>query len=235
MISDQYVWLVWSVAFLVPWGVLYARYPQHREAMWWSSWFTMPFGLTEPLFVPSYWNPPSVFDLAARTGFDLESLIFCFGIGGMAAVLFDVMAATRAEAVACHERREPAHRFHRWALATPFVVFIVTIWGPWNAIYPSILALVAGAIANVWCRPDLARATLVGALAFAAYYLVFFAGLDWLSPGYVQRVWNLEALSGWIWWGLPAEEVAFAAGFGAMWAGVFHHYQWRGRVAGARS
>lgn len=39
------------------------------------------FGLTEPLFVPEYWNPPTLFDLAQRTGFDLESLIFCFGIG----------------------------------------------------------------------------------------------------------------------------------------------------------
>lgn len=36
------------------------------------------FGLTEPLFVPKYWNPPSLFDLAQRTGFGIKSLIFCF-------------------------------------------------------------------------------------------------------------------------------------------------------------
>jgi len=50
--------------------------------MGWRSWLTALFGLTEPRFVPEYWNPPSLFDLAQCTGFDIESLIFCFGIGG---------------------------------------------------------------------------------------------------------------------------------------------------------
>ena len=56
-----------------------------------ASLFTMPFGLSEPLFVPEYWNPPSLFDLAQQTGFDIESLIFCFGIGGIGAVLYNVL------------------------------------------------------------------------------------------------------------------------------------------------
>jgi hypothetical protein len=72
MSCHEYVWFYWSVAFLVPWLVLFAAFPQQRRAMWWTSVFTMPFGLTEPLFVPKYWNPPSLFDLARRTGFDIE-------------------------------------------------------------------------------------------------------------------------------------------------------------------
>ena len=86
--SDRYVWLLWASAFLVPWGVLFLRFPEHRRVMLWTSLFTAPFGLTEPLFVPEYWNPPSLLDLAQRTGFDIESLIFCFGIGGVGSVLF---------------------------------------------------------------------------------------------------------------------------------------------------
>lgn len=76
MIPDHYVWLVWSSAFLLPWLVAYLAFPRQRNAMLWASLFTMPLGLTEPLFVPRYWNPPSLFDLAQRTGFDIESLIF---------------------------------------------------------------------------------------------------------------------------------------------------------------
>jgi hypothetical protein len=74
----HYVWLVWSSAFLLPWVLLYALFPRHRVAMWWSSVFMAPFGLTEPMFVPAYWNPPSLFNLAQRTGFDIESFIFSF-------------------------------------------------------------------------------------------------------------------------------------------------------------
>ena len=42
MADDQYVWLAWA------------------------SIGTAPFGLTEPVFVPEYWSPPSLFDPAQR-------------------------------------------------------------------------------------------------------------------------------------------------------------------------
>ena len=74
-VSDQYVWLTWASSFLLPWLLLLWRYPAHRRVMLWASVLTTPFGLTEPLFIPRYWNPPSLFGLAQRTGFDLESLI----------------------------------------------------------------------------------------------------------------------------------------------------------------
>ena len=32
---DQYVWLVWSSAFLVPWLAAYVAFPRHRKAMMW--------------------------------------------------------------------------------------------------------------------------------------------------------------------------------------------------------
>ncbi|MCB1091796.1 MAG: hypothetical protein KDL87_09710, partial [Verrucomicrobiae bacterium] len=91
MIPEHYVWLTWATSFLLPWGALFLAFPDRRKAMIWSSLFTMPFGLTEPLFVPEYWNPPSLFDLAQKTGFDLESLVFCFAIGGVGAVLYDLI------------------------------------------------------------------------------------------------------------------------------------------------
>ncbi len=44
--------------------------------MLWANLLTMPFGLTEPIFGPKYWSLPSLFNLARRTGFDQEGLIF---------------------------------------------------------------------------------------------------------------------------------------------------------------
>tara|TARA_R110000787_G_scaffold79284_1_gene173391 strand:+ start:160 stop:564 length:405 start_codon:yes stop_codon:yes gene_type:complete len=123
MISENYVWLVWSSAFLVPWIIAYLVFPAHRQVMIWTSLFTMPFGLTEPLFVPEYWSPPSLFDLARRTGFDIESLIFCFGIGGIGAVLYNLLTRQRLQPAPSHERRRLRHRYHVWALFAPFLVF----------------------------------------------------------------------------------------------------------------
>ena len=100
MIPNHYAWLFWSSAFLIPWLFAYVAFPRQRKALLWASLFTMPFGLTEPLFVPAYWNPPSLFDLAQKTGFDIESLIFSFAIGGIGAVLYNLLTGYEASSPA---------------------------------------------------------------------------------------------------------------------------------------
>ncbi|HEY9202483.1 MAG TPA: lycopene cyclase domain-containing protein [Gammaproteobacteria bacterium] len=228
MIADQYVWLVWSSAFLLPWGLVYTLFPQHRHAMLWSSLFTMPFGLTEPLFVPEYWTPPSLFDLAINTGFDIESLIFCFGIGGIGAVLYNLVTRRSVSPVDTEERFSPLHRHHYLALSAPFIAFpVLYLLFNWNPIYPGIAAMLIGAVANILCRPDLKTKIWSGGLLFTVYYMVFLGGLELSAEGYIERVWNLEALSGIYAGFMPVEELLFAFGFGMYWAGVYEHFTWR--------
>ena len=222
----HYVWLIWSVGFLCPWAVLYVAVPEHRTVMWKTSLFMAPFGLTEPLFVPEYWNPPSLFDLAQRTGFDLESLIFCFAIGGLGAFGYHALAGRSLVPMPRDERLASRHRFHRFALAAPFAAFAPLYLLPWNPIYAGIAALVIGGIANVLCRPDLLRNTLIGGALFAGLYAIFMALLIVSAPGYVEQVWNLAALSGWSVGGVPLEELAFGFGFGMYWAGTYEHFAW---------
>jgi len=227
MIPEQYVWMVWSCAFLIPWALLYRAFPAHRRAMLWAAAFTAPFGLTEPLFVPAYWDPPSLFDLAHRTGFDIESPIFSFGIGGIAAVLYNIATGRAARPMASGEMSAPRHRYHRWAIAAPLIAFPPLYLFGWNPIYPAIAAMAVGAVASVACRPDLAAKTGIGGLLFLVYYALFLWGLEGLSPGYIDRVWNLGAISGVKLLGLPAEELLFAFAFGAYWSGVYEHFTWK--------
>ncbi len=123
MITEQYVWFVWSLMFLIPWMLLYVIYPVHRKVMLRTSLITMLFGVTEPLFVPEYWSPPSLFNLALTTGFDIESFIFCFGIGGAGVVLYNVITGSRFEPVPETYRRSPLHKHHKLAIAAPFIAF----------------------------------------------------------------------------------------------------------------
>lgn len=227
MMAYHYVWLIWSSAFLLPWVLLYALFPQHRVAMWWASVFMMPFGLTEPIFVPEYWNPPSLFELAQKTGFDIESFIFSFAIGGIAAVLYNIILHKRIEVVSHAERLQNRHRWHRWALAVPFAVFPMLYFLPWNPIYAGIAAMVLGAIAAVLCRPDLKSVTLLGGVIFLALYSIFLLGLKWSVPGYIEQVWNFKALSGIVIYGLPIEELMFGFSFGLVWTGIYEHFTWK--------
>ncbi len=227
----HYVWLVWSSAFLLPWVLLFALFPQHRVSMWWTSGFMAPIGLTEPMFVPEYWNPPSLFELAQRTGFDIESIIFSFAIGGIGAVLYNIITRKRLEPLRAEERHHSRHRWHRWALATPFALFPILYFLPWNVIYAGIAAMIAGAIAVVMCRPDLKANTLVGGVLFLVIYTIFLLGLKWSAPGYIEQVWNLNALSGILIYGLPIEELIFGFSFGLVWTGIYELFTWNRSVA----
>ena len=227
----HYVWLAWSSAFLLPWALIYLASREHRREMWWASIGMAPFGLTEPFFVPGYWNPPSLFELAQRTGFDVESVIFSFAIGGIGAALYNGLMRKSLGPVALEERRARWHSWHRWALATPFALFPVLYFLPWNAIYAGIAAMMVGATVAVLCRPDLVRGTFVGGLLFLALYTVFLLALKWSAPGYIEQVWNLPALSGVLVYGLPLEELLFGFSFGLMWTGIYEHFTWQGAAA----
>jgi hypothetical protein len=227
MIPDRYVWLVWSSAFLVPWLAAFVAFPRYRQPMIWASICTTPLGLTEPLFVPAYWSPPSFLDLARTTGFDIESLIFSFGIGGVGAILYDILAGRVLTAIPAAQRHAPRHKLHYVAVAVPFLSFPLLSLVHWNPIYPAIIAMALGAVATMLCRPDLMRKTWVGALLFVVFYSVFLLGVELTAPGYVARVWNLDALSGVQIVGMPLEEFLFAAAFGAYWSSVYEHFTWK--------
>lgn len=227
MIPADYVWFTWASAFLVPWAALYWRFPLHRPAMRWASLFTMPFGLTEPLFVPEYWSPPSLLDLASRTGFDVESLIFSFAIGGVAAVLVNLATGRTLQEMPEEERHHWAHRWHRIAVVAPFLLFPILLPLGWNPIYPGILAMAAGAAMTYWCRRDLGGTIVMGAALFVGYYTVFLVGLHYTAPeGYIREVWNLAALRAGLVGFIPLEELLFAAAFGAYWSAVYQHLTW---------
>jgi hypothetical protein len=64
-------------------------------------------------------------------------------------------------------------------------------------------------------------------MLFVAFYSVFLLGVELTAPGYIARVWNLDALSGVQIIAVPLEEFLFAAAFGAYWSGVYEHFTWQ--------
>ena len=220
------MWLLWSSAFLVPWIALYLARRRLRAVMWRASLATAAFGLTEPIFVPAYWLPPSLFDLAQRTGFDVESVIFSFAIGGVGAVLYNALTWKQLTPVPAARQSEPLHRFHRIALLVPALAFLPLVLLPWNVIYAVVVALILGSAASVICRPGLVRQTLIGGGLFLGLYAVFMLALVWFAPGYIAQAWNLPALSGILAYDIPIEEFLFGAAFGLYWSGVYEHFTW---------
>ena len=192
------------------------------------SLWTSLLGLSEPIFVPAYWSPPSLFDLALKTGFDIESIIFAFAIGGGASLLYERIFATRHEVMPPSVRHDPRHRYHGWALLSASIVFGTLYTATnLNPIYSASIALFLGGIFSLYCRPDLWKKMIVSAFIFLTLYFVYFGTLIALYPGYVERVWNLSAVSGILVLGVPIEELLFALSFGFLWSSIYEHFTWR--------
>ncbi len=161
------------------------------------SFWTMPFGLTEPLFVPQYWNPPTIFNLAQKTGFDIESFIFSFAIGGIGSVLYKIIFKMDNDLYRPTDRNHQKHKLHFYSLFTPVAVFLLlALLTNLNHIYCGIIALFIGAVAALFYRPDLKMKIWIGGILFLILYFIYFKLLNVLFHRYFSAVWNFATISG---------------------------------------
>ena len=224
----QYVWFIWSLIILALWAVIYLFKKDSRKEMLKMSLITLPFGLTEPLSVPEYWMPPSLFDLAAKTRFDIESLIFSFAIGGIGVVLYNLIFKQTFQEITHTERNHRRHRLHIYILFVPAIVFLIlALFTSLNHIYCGTIAMFLGGLATLYCRPDLKRKIWVGGILFTVLYFIYFGSILPFYPQYVELYWNLDSLTHILVLGIPFEELLFAFTFGMYWSGLYEHIYWR--------
>src|SRR3989344_6788668 len=222
----QIAYLIGSIALFIIWLFIFLKLKSKdsKAEMIKVSLATSLLGLTEPLFVPEYWNPPTLFDLAQRTGFDLESFIFSFAIGGIVSVIYESVFPSAHEEMTHSEKSLRRHRFHTFVVISPPLLFILlALSNALNPIYAAILALFYGFFAAWYCRPDLKGKMAVSGLIFLSIYFVYFQILIFLYPGYVEAVWNFSDISGRMIFGIPLEELLFALSFGFFWSSVYEH------------
>lgn len=230
MIPERYVLFVFSSALLLPWIAAYLAFRGYRRALVWSSLFAIPFGLSELLFAGDYWSPPSLFDLARRFHLDIESFVFLFGAGGVAAIVFNVVTQKNIDV---HGPGRRPRAMDGALLALPALVFPVGLFLFGAPIVVGVIAMMAGAVGRVVSRPDLFVKTAVGGSLFAFVYLGLFASLVWTHPGYIDRYWSHE--DGWMVRasGIPVAEILFGVSFGGYWSGLYEQWKWALRRASA--
>lgn len=225
-----YTYLTWSVLLGLLWGVVFAI-TRNKKKMLTMSLGTAPLGLTEPLFYPEYWSPPTLFGLGETYGFDVESILFSFAVGGLASTLYELGSTTKAKSMPGDHKPGRRHRFHTLALSSPVLVFaLLELTTSLNSIYTASMGLLAGAISTVVCRIDLLDGAIKGAAIFSLFYFVFFSAMNWSHPNFVDLYWNNAAISGFRVFGVPVEELLFAATLGALWSNFYEHRYWQSRA-----
>lgn len=219
----MFEWLIFSLIFIILWLFIFAARQPLRKKMLLVSTVTSLMGFLEPVFIPAYWIPPSLFDLASKIRLDIESFIFLFAIGGIASVLYEAILDGELQKVSGSEVYSRRRSLHLASLLSAPIVFLLLLGlTRLNPIYPISIALFVGGIAATLCRPDLTKNTWVGGLLFAGLYFVFFFLTTLAFPHFVNS-WNLSALSGILIFNMPLEEIMFAFTFGMLWSGAYEH------------
>ena len=226
--EPAYAYLVFSIALLMVWLILFTARAGIRREMFYVSFGTMFLGLTEPFFVPEYWDPPTLWDLARKTGCDLESLLFSFAVGGIVFSAYNIIFGVAPSESMFHERMDSRHRYHLLViLSAPVISVILMIVKLLNPIYSATIGMTVGFFATLYCQPDLWLKMVVSGVLFFLLYFIAFALFNLVFPGYVAAVWNLKAVSGLLVGGVPLEELLFAYTFGLYWSSTYEHLAWR--------
>ncbi|WP_420389498.1 lycopene cyclase domain-containing protein [Marinobacter sp.] len=225
-----YTYMTWSALLVLLWGVVFV-FARSKKKMFTMSLGTAPLGLTEPLFYPEYWSPPTLFGLGETYGFDVESILFSFSVGGLASSLYELGSPKKAKPMPGDHQLGSVHRFHVLALSSPVFVFVLLeLTTSLNSIYTASLGLLVGAVSTVFCRVDLLGSAIKGAVIFSLFYFVFFSVMNWSHPNFVDLYWNNAAISGFRVFGVPIEELLFASTLGALWSNFYEHRYWQIRA-----
>ncbi len=217
-----YNFLILALLFLFPGLVIFLVRPDLRPVIGIMALCSIPFGFTEFLFYPSYWEPKFLFDLADRIGFGIEDIIWVMGLGAFTSTAYAAFSRSGYEAVEALNAR----RFMRRVAAILGVVFllvvIVAILGV-PMIYGSVAIMVGVTMFMCWRRPDLVRPTLLGGLFATGVYCGLSFIFMLILPGVFELAWNLERFSNLYLLGIPLEEILYALGAGLA-ATAFYPY-----------
>jgi hypothetical protein len=177
------------------------------------------------MFVGWYWNPPSVMAFGGSAPLDIESFLFCFGLGGVAAVLYNIVLSEPIQIPAKTVRQGRHQQWYVAAIALPFVAYLPLMFATTRPLWAGVGMMLLGAALRILQFPSLRAKTCIGGVLLLAYYAIFLALLCWISPGYIGRVW-LKNIPGPRVLNIPLAEPCFAWTMGMFWSGIYEQVIW---------
>ena len=217
----HYSYLVGVLIFGAAWVACYIFGKKYRAEIRWGTLISAPMALTNILFVPQYWTPPSLFDLDQKIKVGIEDFLWAAAVGGIASVVAEILLEEKLSGI-----RKRTRKRHFAPFVIVVVVFIaLQLWHPGQTIYNTIIVFAVGALVIAYLRSDLIPTMLVGALSFTVLYFTLFLIFLSLYAGFIQRYYNVPNLLGIYVAGVPIEELLFAGTGGAIWSVAYEYVQ----------
>jgi hypothetical protein len=213
----QYAYLSGCLILLLVWVGLYFLRRDLRKEQIFGSLLALPFGFSEILFVPEYWNPPSIFNLIGRFGFGFEDFLLSFVVGGITAIVYEVVSGSKIR-----KYKSKLHGLLPYLLfAGLLLIFEVLL--PYKTIYNLYLAFFVSGLYVAYSRPDLIKQMVVSGFVFGLLYFLFFLFFNFLFPNFITSVYTLNHFWGINILNVPLEEILLAFFSGSFWSVLYEY------------
>ena len=176
-LPSNYAYLFLCLPFLIIWLILYMTNKSTRREQLSMSCIGLIAGpLSEIIYFKDYWLPKSALSLSVgHFPLMIEDILFGFAIGGIGAVIFEVLFRTQLQKLS----KKPKYTLNVFALLFIFFVVlkILLLFGI-NSIYASAFAFVVTAIPILFIRHDLFLNAIgsgisVMLIMFISYFILF--------------------------------------------------------------
>ncbi len=182
----------------------------NKQAFLWSAALSAPTGFLSVFFVPAYWDPVCVIEWG-KTGF--EDLLFSFVNGGIVWVLA-IWPLRHKLSVEINGIRVFA-RFIFLALPSLLLGSLAFVSGI-EPMAINFILLPVICIFLLWQCNEGWKIMIGGAFLFAMFYMAVILFAYTAFPNFISQ-WNQDALSGYMVWGVPIEELLWSLSYGATW------------------
>lgn len=217
-----YSYLIANIVMLLIWLVLFLFRRDVRREMLFLSFVVGICGLlTEPLYTVDWWRPLTI----TNTRVGIEDFLFGFWIGGISAVIYEEVFKKKIYI------RKTKRRGHISYILFLFIGLGTIFYASFymlklNSFYSSVVALVP-LILFVWIkRNDLIIDSLATGLLVPLLGLLWFWIPEYLTPGWIEKYWLLNNLSGITLMKAPLEDLIWGFLVGA-YVGPLYEF-WKG-------
>ena len=215
MLAYKYTYLLGSLLFFVYWFYLFFKLKDYRRRLFLMSLIyavlLLPFGY---FYTADWWKPDTI--LGYRLG--IEDFLLAFSNNGIAAVWFLLFFKINNKG-----------NYSIFRISMPLVIvglmtIVLILIFNWTSFYATCVGIFVAIFYILYQRRDLIKISLLSGMVMILISLPIYLLMIFMSPGYVEHTWILNKLSGFLFLGIPIEDVIWYFLAGAMVSILYPFY-----------
>ncbi len=220
----HYTYLMGALFVMFVWFILFFHRKDVRREMFIMSSIIAVLGLiVEWLVWTNDWWRPHTF---TNTIIGFEDLLFGFGMGGIAAVIYEEVFRQKLCRLSKKKHPKISHIILLFVLSATIGNISYFYFGL-SAFQSSILSMFIPTLFVWFLRKDLIKDSLYTGIILTILAFFGFSLMNLIEPGFVQKWWLFEYLSGVVVIGVPLEDIIWFFVAGLFIAPIYEFWQCR--------